>query len=448
MELREFLEFLYPKYSYKGKFVTFNRETKVVKYFKYEQLDDLIKYVNESENKEETIQVNLSLGNEQFNKIQYIKDNRSQKDVIEKLYRSVTKTFISKEEKVRLSKELKKIEKNEKKYGVKLTSKKRDIEEKLLKYEEMVKYINDNNIKETHKELFNEIVQSKLNYARGVIEGCTELFGIWLDIDINIEGHHSKNNNQFNSFESALEFVLKQPIKPNLVVNTGGGLHIYYKFKDMIHFKDENEIYEINYLYELIGDYFYEEAKKENCEGSMEIPNLMKMMRLPNTYNRKTDNKKKVKVIYENDVFNDISEYYDLVKEIKEQKDLKRQQDKENRKNIKYDDNNKADSELIYEKCAYVKYFVDNMDETSQFEWWSMIRLAIKCENGREVAHKWSENDDRYDFYETENTIDNIISKDYKPFRCDSVKSDLCKDCPFFNKINSPIKLGFLNRNE
>lgn len=54
-------------------------------------------------------------------------------------------------------------------------------------------------------------------------------YGLWLDVDLKIEG---KKKNYPPNQASALELLREFPFKPTLIVNSGGGLHVYWRFNE------------------------------------------------------------------------------------------------------------------------------------------------------------------------------------------------------------------------
>jgi putative DNA primase/helicase len=64
---------------------------------------------------------------------------------------------------------------------------------------------------------------------RGCAESAVAIPGLWLDIDCT-DGEHKKKN--LPSKAEAIEFLRGLPIQPTMVVDSGGGYHAYFLFKE------------------------------------------------------------------------------------------------------------------------------------------------------------------------------------------------------------------------
>ena len=130
------------------------------------------------------------------------------------------------------------------------------------------------------------LTQNILKRVKGTVETISEVFGLWLDVDVQVDGHHNELHNQyFDSVQQATDFMMSLPIKPTIIVNSGGGLHVYYKFNEVLRLETIEEREEINLIYRLFSEYVNQEANK--IGKKIDKSNASKMMRVPFTYNFK-----------------------------------------------------------------------------------------------------------------------------------------------------------------
>src|SRR5262249_37935273 len=86
-------------------------------------------------------------------------------------------------------------------------------------------------------------------------------------------------------------------------------------------------------------------------------------------------------------------------------------------------------------------------------DWYACISVVRFAEDGHEKIHLWSsgyENKEKgyvYSKAETESKIQQSVSSGAGPRTCkwfqENTTNGLCKDCPYADKITSPISLGY-----
>ena len=116
-----------------------------------------------------------------------------------------------------------------------------------------------------------------------------------LDIDIKGPGH--KNNNLPETEEEALAIVRAQfNYEPTALVRSGGGIHVYFAFKEPVFFEEAEERAECKkrnlMLHRIVKRGFDE---KEYALDN--VSNLNRMLRVPGTWNHKTGHKRRVEMV-------------------------------------------------------------------------------------------------------------------------------------------------------
>lgn len=105
-----------------------------------------------------------------------------------------------------------------------------------------------------------------------------------IDIDYGTDGH--KKTSLLDNKEDALKFVKEKLPTPTIIVSTGGGLHIHYRLKEAL----------LPERYEELSRAF-----SRHFEVIDDVCDCGHLFRIPNTYNTKNENFKKVEIIsYEN----------------------------------------------------------------------------------------------------------------------------------------------------
>lgn len=102
-----------------------------------------------------------------------------------------------------------------------------------------------------------------------------------------------------------------------------------------------------------------------------------------------------------------------------------------------------VDAEAVADRCPAVAMMRDTKGDLPQPQWYSALGVVAFCENGDEVAHSWSEGHPKYSPRETEQKLEQ--ARQFKPTTCLKMSDafeDVCAGCPHWGKIVSPISLG------
>ena len=100
------------------------------------------------------------------------------------------------------------------------------------------KYVKINSKRDIYFGL-GTVSESNGDYRRATVSEVRGIPGIWLDIDIAGVGH--KKNNLVPNVETALELLKKFEHAPTVIVHSGGGLHVYWVFKEFWTFENASE---------------------------------------------------------------------------------------------------------------------------------------------------------------------------------------------------------------
>ena len=115
------------------------------------------------------------------------------------------------------------------------------------------------------------------------------------------------------------------------------------------------------------------------------------------------------------------------------------------------DSSSDADFEIIREKCSFINHCVIDAETLCEIEWYVVLSVVSRCQNGAKIAHTISEPYPNYSQGETDKKIKHAL-KGGGPYTCAyieaSVTGDFCADCKYKDLIKSPISLGINDNNE
>ncbi|WP_281486637.1 hypothetical protein [Lysinibacillus sphaericus] len=446
--MNDFLEYLYPSdIKYKGKFLLFNIDTKMSEFIDVHDKDSVVDYIQAEAAKGYTVQINLALQLEKEAKLKKVGEENTKHEIVAALYKKYMHQGYGYQA-AKAERALRSIEQKERKLGINLKKKKAELQNGLVSFDTMWQKLNEYSNHDFHgyfKTDIEALAQNILKRVKGTVETISEVFGLWLDVDVNIEGHHNEQHHQyFDSFQQATVFMMSLPIKPTIIVNSGGGLHVYYKFDKVLRLETIEERKEINLIYRLFSEYVNQEANK--LGKKIDKSNVLKMMRVPFTYNLKNKDKPKLVTI---EYFEDANQlkYEDVKRFLKETIEREQRKIAHGKQQSSYPSDKKADGDLIYERCNWVRHKVDKQHECSYEEWNLLLILCANIKDGFDKAHEWSRDDARYNSLEVTRKYQTLVEQKMKPFLCNKVSgSSLCKGCNLFNQGKSPIGLGYSDK--
>lgn len=458
-DIKDFFNLFYPN-NKKGKIGIWDDRSKMTKFFDVRRKELIEDYVNELVKEGKNVYYNVSLQDEEL----AIKKRMERKVIKKELLEKTFIQFFKKEfresgfaeieysrEKGIAEKEGREIsEEKEKRYKERILTD--DIKREMIK-----KIVHKKEVKEYIKGIYEE----KAKWKRGSTLSADSSFGIWLDVDIEVEGHHKTvDKNVFKTFIEAYDFLMSLAIKPTLIVNSGGGYHVYYVLNEVVVYENDEDRLEFEEIVKNVALTISKEAEKIKREASIDkTSDLARLLRVPFTKNLKDkNNPKEVEVIYKSDkryTVNELKSFIsDDVKSGKQKSKSKRAKVKKKKFMMLVNDervsvdtskvstNVLPNAELMYKGCAFIKHCVDNPNEVSYTEWMYMMQIALNCEDGEYYAHKWSENHSEYDEFETDIMIDNLSGR--KPVTHSKINFAGCeeKGC---NRFHSPISFAYIS---
>ena len=268
-------------------------------------------------------------------------------------------------------------------------------------------------------------------------DNCHNKRSLYIDIDCGVGKPYSDKR---SAVKSLFEFCAKHFIQPNIIVDSGNGIHAYWTFK--------NEIPTQEWLP-------LATALKELCaiQGLQADPTVTadaaRILRVPGTYNQKGDTPKEVRVIHA--TTNEFSaEELSSLLGTKKSAAMNALAALANEQDLEFNgqfSNTPFFAAQIIDKCEVLKhtYKTGGADQQEPL-WMAQLSLLAYAVDGAEYIHTLSEGHKGYDYQRTERKYaQRLATKEsgkFGPPLCKTLGMYLpekCKGCRFNGHINSPI---------
>jgi hypothetical protein len=153
-------------------------------------------------------------------------------------------------------------------------------------------------LSETHDVYFGVGLQKeRLESDRGKAETVATIPGLWLDVDVQGPNHSSQELPL--DVKSARSVLDSCPLKPSMILFTGGGLHAYWLFREPLVIRNEANLAKAKALSRKFQEVFLDAASNFGWKID-NTSSLAQVLRLPGTYNHKQGVPVPVKVIESN----------------------------------------------------------------------------------------------------------------------------------------------------
>ncbi|MDC9589804.1 DUF927 domain-containing protein [Xenorhabdus sp. XENO-10] len=291
-------------------------------------------------------------------------------------------------------------------------------------------------------------------YAGRRDDHVQEVKSLWLDIDAGKEKYEKHPKWAYPSFEMAhaafSQWLVDADMwQPNYVIASGEGLHIYWILDKPV----SPEQWRI--LHGGLEQLVHTHGLKMDAGASMRISGIL---RVPGTRHTKSGNA--VRIIATESTPYSLAEMQEVLPYVQPQSNsLGAMPD------FLQDENDFQDAVWGVQKksfsfaqiiarcdigstnpkpggCDQLALCYEQQSTTDEPTWRGALSIAINCFDGEEWIHKISDQYPTYSVTETEFKAQSVIDK---PYTCDMfsrLNPDVCRDCPHWGKIRSPIVLG------
>ncbi|MBS3919871.1 MAG: DUF3987 domain-containing protein [Deltaproteobacteria bacterium] len=252
-------------------------------------------------------------------------------------------------------------------------------------------------------------------------EGIIEIPVLWVEIDLT-----DKFGVDLPNKKEIIQRLKDFPLKPTFIINSGGGLHVYWKLKNPL---SKNDIILAENLLKKLA--FYLGGDRSSTDASRNL-------RLPGTWNLKPKYKTPRKVTVEE--AHPENEYnpgdFDFLPEIEEPSPP----NNEDRREYHQEKN-----ERLIMECEFLKHCDKDRATLSEPEWYAMISILAREIGGPNLIHNLSRGYPKYSPAETNKKILHAIN-DAGPATCERIKSlwDCKKNCG----VKSPAVLALKTKRD
>ena len=129
-------------------------------------------------------------------------------------------------------------------------------------------------------------------HGRGKADGVVAIPGLWADIDIVGPGH-ATTSDLFQTKVEAQTFLNDLPVPPSVIVDSGGGIHAYWLFREPLIIETSEDKIEA----ELLSTGWQDWLRSKTTKAIDATHDLSRVLRVPGTWNRKTSDKRHCKVL-------------------------------------------------------------------------------------------------------------------------------------------------------
>lgn len=282
-----------------------------------------------------------------------------------------------------------------------------------------------------YKEAITKVTPKGFEYIAGrTQDNAFQARALWLDIDVGKANDLNSYATQKEASEAIKNLCEKTGLHRPMVVSSGNGFHCYWLFDKEVP-KDE---------WNALATTF--RAVNKQC-GTKVDPSrdkdIASVLRPPQTINHKGG--KEVKVVRHTEA-KPVSYYRAVFSEflgipntpVTSRPKLGNQLAVE----VTYPP---SSLERITKHCATIKWFKDTGASDFEPTWRACLGIAKHTYDGEELAHKWSAQDARYEYNETQAKMDSWAAG---PSLCETFKGtcESCKGCT--QTVKTPIQLGYV----
>jgi len=249
-------------------------------------------------------------------------------------------------------------------------------------------------------------------------DGIIEIPCLWVDIDFT-----DKNGVDIpdDKKKEILQRLKDFPLKPSFIINSGGGIHVYWELKAPFL---KSEIPLVENLLDRIASYF---------NGDLGSTDASHNMRLPGTLNLKPKYKTpRAVTIEEANPENEYSpeDFEAILPQVEESPYLEERPYRQ--------ETNERLNQIM--ECEFLKHCDKDRADLPEPHWYAMVSVLSGVPGGRTLIHTLSRGYPKYDPRETDEKILHAIN-DAGPATCERIKG-LWEDCGRDCRVRSPAVLA------
>ena len=275
-------------------------------------------------------------------------------------------------------------------------------------------------------------------YQRVTIEQVASINCVWVDIDTLVPGHHAAKNLPTPAQASTL--VGNFSPMPSIVVDSGGGYHVYWLFDKILNITDDEARQRAKNLCKKWNAMFIEDFKLKGWALD-DTGDLARILRVPCTKNFKVPGaigNVTIKHCFPDNRYSIETLERIIAERLPEGTDEPEMQDEQVKAPSGYPP---SSAQKIIEKCSFIRHCKDDAENLSEIEWYCMIGNLSRTIEAPQVIHEFSKLYPKYRFNETAKKIKHAMLA-AGPHTCHYIRahSEYCEGCT--EKVKAPVVLG------
>jgi len=275
--------------------------------------------------------------------------------------------------------------------------------------------------------------------GRGTEDGVRALPALWADIDIRSPAHAALNLPETEA--EALELAHTIGLPPSIIVRSGFGLQVYWRFKEPWILESSADRATAKSLSMRLQSLLRQSARARgwNIDPTAD---LCRVLRVPGTFNRKVPSDVRLVTAEYFERAYSFSDFEEVLEGVEDPGPSAPRSELQA-------DLPPAKLAPIFGGCPWMRHCRDDAASLPEPEWYRMLTVVARCEDAQQWAHDLSQPYPRYSKRETAAKLRQASSEKIAPVTCAYVQSDLdgerfCAECLFRGNVNSPIAIGRL----
>ena len=296
--------------------------------------------------------------------------------------------------------------------------------------------------------------------------------GLWLDVDFKIGSNHKSTELPELDDQSVDEFFRSTfPFLPTFANFSGGGFHLYWKFKELWIFENQADRLKASQLSSDFQIHFRDVLQTQKGWRLDNTSDLARVLRVPGTFNGKGDKLVDVEAIGDDsklffashsDSFISPEDIEDFLLDAsadnsfdfganaapaKEPTVPDKQEDKKTSPPVAQTPETTKLEEIkdvlpISKRCKFVAHCVKDAATLPEPHWYALATICVRCGNGKKKFHQWSKKYPKYSESEADAKLDQAL-KSSGPMTCEYIQRNYgkiyCEKCSFIDVVRSPI---------
>ncbi len=276
-------------------------------------------------------------------------------------------------------------------------------------------------------------------YKRGGEKDISGIPGFWFDLDLN-HGVHAAQ--ALPNLEQGLLLLDEMPLRPSIIINSGGGLQVWWLFKELWFFDNLNEARKARSFLSRWQEMIISSAILSGWALD-NTSDLSRILRVPGTLNGKFEKPRKVEYYQDSadDVRYNISDFEQYLPDSENAAII----DMKTGRPATKTDYPDQDAGVLFQRCLWLKHCRDDSKTLPEPEWYAMLSLIGRCKDGRNCAHRASSSYPGYSADETDKKLKQALEMS-GPALCSTIERKFgnkwCGQCDFSRDVRTPMQLG------